>query len=234
MINTLKRFLKRFEPIDLPKKNIVIVCAPRTGSTYLLNLLRSHPKISMSKNYDFYTAFGLKGRRYPVDLSNNLKGDLIETSPYNYENILGKTSTGEINIEKIHPEFYNFDSESFIKKVNKKIKEGHEFYFIQCSRDHRSTVNSYRTYKSRANKWHKNIYDIDGYYIKNYRSLRNLRGAFNVKVINFEDLVNSPVTTIKKLCEDIPYNLEDIENQSKIAVTKFNKSKVNNIFKNEL
>jgi len=233
MVNRITRLIRKYlVKNDIPKKNIIIICYPRTGSTYLLNLLRNHNQISMIKSYNFFSYLGLKGRRYPMDLLEH--GEIIETSPFTYEAILENCNGGDINIEKIHPEFYNFNTNKFINKIQNEIKKGHEFYFVHCDRDFNDALNSYINYKKRNKAWHTEVKDLKKYYIASHKSIIDIKNKFGGSYVKFNDLMNHPVKTLSNLYKEIPFGLKDQGYQATLAVDRFTKDKIPKIFKHGL
>src|SRR5687767_14804356 len=51
-----------------PERLVLILCNPRSGSTWLLDALRCHPAIELHPRYTVFARLGSVGRRYPLDL----------------------------------------------------------------------------------------------------------------------------------------------------------------------
>ena len=83
----ITKIFQYFQTIFVPRKtpeNIIILCTiPRSGSTWLSDLLCCHPSINYFQRYSIYEELKISGRRYPVDLTGiDGANRLIETSPY--------------------------------------------------------------------------------------------------------------------------------------------------------
>lgn len=208
----LKQLLKRFiGDKTLAPHNLVILCNPRSGSTWLMDLLRSHPKVEMQKSAGFYNVFGLDGRRYPVDLSNQVDGSKeLEVLPSEHVKIpalaipsvsMHETLFPSYKLEKIHPEFFEFATADFIKNVLAKQKEGHEFKFILLVRNPISAIDSFYRYQQRNPKWYSwlKTEKLVEFTLKTFQSMANFQQEFGGLAIDYTTYITEPDKVLEKI-----------------------------------
>ena len=133
-----ERFFRLISSKKIHPNNIIICCNPRSGSTWLFDALRSHPKITFPKLATFHARFQIQGNRYPGDLVQGKSGVSIEIRPGRRKRIKKiKTRLSSKHdllnlyfIEKIHPHFYHYETEKLISQINQVQKNGKVFKFI--------------------------------------------------------------------------------------------------------
>ncbi len=99
------------------KRLLLLVTIHRSASTTLFDILRGHPDVFFEPTAKLWQDAGLRGRRYPLDLSNGPTADLaIEVEPGVGALIplaSGQVRNPSIAIEKAHPQFFDFDANTF-------------------------------------------------------------------------------------------------------------------------
>lgn len=208
----IKQSLKRLVgDKTLASHQVVILCNPRSGSTWLMDLLRSHPQIRMQKSAGFYNVFGLDGRRYPIDLSNQTDGaQELEVLPG--ENVLIPalaTPTKIIHqdlsptyaLEKIHPEFFEFETATFIKNLLAKQKKGHEFKFILLVRNPISAIDSFYRYQQRNPEWYSwlKTEKLVEFTTQTFQSMATFQQEYGGLAIDYTDYINHPAKVLEKI-----------------------------------
>jgi hypothetical protein len=218
-------YLKTLQYLRKKPKNIVIlITIPRSGSTWILDALRCHPKITYEPRRVVYRLLNLTGGRYPVDLVN--KGDSIigrlksgdenmsfENSRFKWikikkyslhqkiaisDNILKQIS---FSIEKIHPEFYNYNNHVLLKNVKKLNKKGTNVKFIYLIRDPKEAISSWLNYQNRNPHWNENRDNskLINYYLENYCNIKDLAYKCNGPIFDYSTLMNNPELVLKSI-----------------------------------
>lgn len=207
-----KQKLRRlFSSKDMPTHNIVILCNPRSGSTWLLDALRCHPTIDMFSGAGFYNRFQLDGKRYPGDMSVSAEnGKTIEVLPMVKQRIpvFNIPATDQhfpfytsYGIEKIHPEFYDFKTETFIKQLKKATTEGHQFKFILLMRHPLSAMQSFYQYQQRNPNWYAwmDEDELVAYTLRTFKSMALFQQKLGGQVINYAHFLKAPQEVLKKI-----------------------------------
>lgn len=198
-----------------PKKAVILVTNPRSGSTWLLDVLRCHPAIYMHPNALIFERLGLSGRRYPLDLSGGTQARLkVEVRPDQWEHIPDfKMDKGQkfvspqikknpYAIEKCHPIFFNHDVSNFLAKLNEieKIKSVKLIYQV---RDPKATLLSFLQYKQRNPSWHAHLHrnQVPKYIRHTYNSILAVALMHPGFIVDYRDLVNNFQTVVGRLLD---------------------------------
>ena len=139
---------------------VILLTNPRSGSTWLFDMLRTHPRIMMHPRYRIHPLLGLHGRRYPRDLSNGTDcSKRIEVLPEQWELIPDLSidlplspDDSPIHLEKIHPHFFHYDADALLGRIN-ELRREHRVEFIYQVRDPKQTLVSFLEYKRRNPTW---------------------------------------------------------------------------------
>lgn len=209
------QFLSKIRKNHVPKNNLIIFCNPRSGSTWLFDMLRCHTNIVVEEKCGFYNEFNLFGRRYPRDLSNGIDGILpIEIRPGLVEKIPEFSFSEKVDelsynlptysLEKIHPEYFSFSPEGFVEKLERYKAEGYIFQFILLVRDPISSFSSFQNYQSRNPEWFKGFSEkqLASYTRKTFESLDYFNKRFGGMVIKYDDLFSKKEEIVSRI-----YNL---------------------------
>lgn len=200
---------------NLAQDNLIILCNPRSGSTWLLDALRCHPKIEIRKSGGLYNAFGLDGKRYPGDLSQQEDAELeIEVLPQVFTKIpnpqipqqgIHQSLSPTFAIEKIHPEFYHFNTKKFIRQLRKAEKKGKNFKFILLMRPPISAMKSFYSYQKRNPDWYDwmNEKELVNYTLKTFESMALFQQEFGGFVLNYTQFFQRPKKVLRKLYQYI-------------------------------
>jgi hypothetical protein len=152
--------------LQLPEQLIILLTNQRSGSTWLFDALRCHPSIEMKPEANTHAALGLWSfRRYPADLSNTCDSNfVVEVVPGRHERIpqfaladkiaqLARTTYLQpFAIEKVHPNFFNYDSQLFLKRLD-SLRKKTNVKIIYHVRDPRTSMISAIRYKERRPSW---------------------------------------------------------------------------------
>jgi len=198
LYRSLKNCFYEYTSTERSEENILIMfTAPRSGSTWLFDVLRCHPAISMHPRYFIYRQLGLRGRRYPRDLSNRPNGQLvIEVGPARWEKIpdpgadlsVEVNSNKRFNIEKIHPHFFDHDIDAFLDNVE-RLGEHRNLFFLYQVRRPKETLTSFLKYKERNPDWdHRALDEIPTHLRQVFESVANVADQVPGIVVDYEQL----------------------------------------------
>ena len=113
---------------QVPPRVVVQMTLARSGSTRLFDMLRCHPDVFMEPSDRIWSELGLRGRRYPVGLSDlpgaatpivasPNSGSLIRSMRQD-DAAVADPPTGMIAVEKAHPSFYDFETDVFVAALS--------------------------------------------------------------------------------------------------------------------
>lgn len=194
-------FAARDSSQEMPNRLLLQMTINRTGSTRLFDILRCHPDVYLEPLDFIWGALGLKGRRYPVGLSD-LPG--ASTSIVTQDEIgvairsmtarhagCADDSHGAIAVEKAHPQFFDFNNEQFLERLG-YIEQHHGvavdlLYQIRRPLD---VMWSMAEYKLRDPSWTGalTIDAIPEFIARGYQSLEALSVARSGIVVDYEDV----------------------------------------------
>lgn len=174
-------------PADIPPNLIIIISPPRCGSTWYGNILRCHPNIDFAKSSSVFQYLGfLYNRRYPLHLSN-LEGNTfpieatsrgtIEYIPLSEKACPSLMGLPTFALEKIHPEFYQFNTEKFIYQLGSLINSGVRIKMLYLAREPRDAISSFISYKTRSPEWYRHLDNTEvlSYYRDSLKALNELQ-----------------------------------------------------------
>jgi len=187
-----------------PSQIIIMLTNPRAGSTWLFDAIRQHPSIHVYPTAIIYHRLGLNGRRYPLDLViSDTKGYKIETRPRQWEYI---PSTIELQlnnelmgfaIEKIHPHFFQWDNDRFLRNVERLGSEANVQFLYQI-REPEESLQSMISYSMRNPRWMPGI-DHFIYMVDTYKSLYDLARRLPGPIITYDTLKSSMDTVLNDI-----------------------------------
>lgn len=204
-------YYKKIYDKPLPSNLILLITNPRSGSTWLTDIIRFNSNVKMIENAVIYSLLDLDGRRYQRDLSKHIKLSKpnfkkIEVRPGTWEKIpiFNKTKNNlnyNYAIEKIHPEFFDFDSNNFLKRIKEVENNDVNIKFIFHLRDPRASITSFIKYKSRNHNWYSGFDSKDVfYYMANtYKQIFKMYKSNNGIIIDYIDLKKNFNQTSKKI-----------------------------------
>jgi hypothetical protein len=202
-------------PVRVPPRLLILLTNPRSGSTWLLDALRSHPGIYLEQGAVVFEVLGLKGRRYPADLSvSGGERHKIEVRPGRWESIaalevsisgaLGSAGSKRESyaIEKIHPHFYGFNVDRFVRRL-RELEKDVVVKMCYLVRDPRESVISFLEYKKRNPLWNRNraVKSVPEHMQRIYESILRTALAWPGAVIEYGELKKSFRPTLGKVFE---------------------------------
>ena len=204
----------------MKKKLILLVTIQRAASTYYFDLIRSIGGVDFLSESYIYNELLLEGNRYPIDLCENGKSNFEIRSSKLFgvgigkkffvrakfvlrKNIRWKRLPGKspINksenygclVEKIHPEFFNFNTQLFLGRLE-LLSQKYEIFPIYVVREPLAALRSHISYQKRNKSWYSGFGGgkaID-FYNRSFKVLKELNDARPGVVVDYEDIVRNP------------------------------------------
>jgi len=226
----LKKIKKNIQTIHysrrLPSRIAILITVPRSGSTWLSDALRCHPCIEYIERNTIYKQLGIRGRRYPSDLCN-VPGaqQFIEVTPYVWDKIQRfdvpgdfglnemRSSFGQYAIEKIHPEYFDYDVSIFLSRVRSLQAKGVEFKFIYQVRDPIETFTSWLNYQIRNPAFNADIHDniLAEYMEQSYAAINKLTHENEGLVIDYSEMLIRPENVLFEMYNFLWPELSNVE-----------------------
>ena len=195
-----------------PERLVLILCNPRSGSTWLLDALRCHPAIELHPRYTVFASLGCVGRRYPLDLASTA-GD--GAPPVEVE--LGRwagvpafaCAAGELPatvaaapfaIEKIHPHFFAHDEQRFLARLA-ALERLAQVELIYLTREPQAALRSFQSYQRRNPKWNAQVgpHQAPRYLRRMYETLLRTAERRPGLVVDYEDLTLRFAPTLARI-----------------------------------
>lgn len=176
-----------------------------------MDALRAHPAVYLEPSAIVFQELGLQGNRYPKGLSNGADGTLdLEVSVGRGARVpefsLAATASGLPNrgvqsyaVEKIHPEFFDFDVDAFLALVDQlHQRAGMRMDFVYQIRDPRAALTSFLTYKGRDPSWYSHLPEsgVPSFMERTYAIVLQLAQCKGGLVVDYGDLVSEPRQTL--------------------------------------
>jgi hypothetical protein len=198
-------FARRDSSGELPKRCLMILAIPRSGSTWLMDILRSLPCIHLEPSAIVFEQLGLNGNRYPRGLSDgpDSKTDL-EVKPGLGARVpdfsLPPATLGAAAIcqdqsyalEKLHPEFFDFDTEGFLGRIDLLRKDRKmNTTFIYQIREPLGALTSFLNYQKRDPSWYRDLpaSEVPRFMERTYSALLEVARRQDGIVVDYADLV---------------------------------------------
>lgn len=202
-------FARRDTSDVFPQRCVLMLTIPRSGSTWMMDMLRAHPNIEMEPSSRLSEALGLKGGRYPIGLANGPEARMdIEIMPGRGSRIpvfsvdappLPVTSQYPYVLEKLHPAYFGNDPDYFLEAMAKVTdKYGTEFKLIYQVRQPRQVLRSFRAYKRRDPGWYGPITDAEliEVMLTGYSAIERAARARAGFIIDYAMLRSAPEETV--------------------------------------
>lgn len=184
---------------DLPARTAILLTNPRSGSTWLLDVLRAHPRIRMIPRATVFRALRMDGRRYPLDLSGGPDADRrIEVRPGQWEAIPsfdagiavpGLAALPLCGVEKCHPHFFDHRVERFAGDLE-LLGRATRVRMVYQVRDPRSSIVSFLRYQQRNPAWNAERAPVEvvAHMRRIFQSLREVAVRLPGVIVDYRDL----------------------------------------------
>ncbi|MFO7767605.1 MAG: hypothetical protein R6W82_01395 [bacterium] len=198
----------------LPERTAILLTNPRSGSTWLLDLLRAHPRIGMERRATVFRALRMEGRRYPRDLSGGEDAvRRIEVRPGRWEAVpvfaagggeRGVRDLPPCGIEKCHPHFFDHRVERFVEDLA-LLQRATRVRMVYQVREPRTSIVSFLRYQERDPSWNaeRGPVQVAAHMRRIYESLLSLARRLPGAVVDYGGLKRDLAGTVGGLLESI-------------------------------
>lgn len=191
---------------------LLVVCAQRVGSTWLVDLLRHHPAIEIHPTADVCRQLGVTGRRYPAHLSDACRDGLEVEVQDGVGGLVPAISAGPppidddvagFAIEKVHPSAIGFDADRFVAKVAAlRANVGADrVVLVYLVRDPVESMRSFVAYRRRDPAWHVDVPEghVHDFYRRSYDVIEAVHDHLPGLVVDYDLLRDDPSTAVAGL-----------------------------------
>lgn len=178
---------------DPPRRWLLIVAPQRTGSTWLLDALRCHPRIALHPTPHITRLLGMGDiGRYPQGLSDAHADTAADVTQVEVRDGVGamvprfdppealQKAARDLPawvVEKVHPEFFDWDAAAFAARLDALEREHDvEVRVAYRLRDPRGAVRSMLRYKRREPRWYSHIPadDVPAFMARTFEAVQQL------------------------------------------------------------
>lgn len=205
-------FARRDSTGVLPRRCLMIIAVPRSGSTWLMDALRTHPAVYFEPSAIVFQRLELRGNRYPKGLSDGPDGTIDlevglgrgamvpEFSSPETRALLPRPDVSQpYAIEKIHPEFFDYDVDAFLARVDRLAQEDQmALDFVYLVRDPQAAFTSFLSYQKRDPTWYPTLTETAlAHFMDNtYASLHEMATHREGLVVDYAELMNDMRTSV--------------------------------------
>ena len=194
------------------RRLLLIFTIHRSGSTWLFDLLRTHPAVRLDPTTRAWAALGLEGWRYPGAFHHAAGAVLpLEFKPGRWTEIPsfpracipGAENPGEADrwaLEKAHPEFAGFDAERLAARILDLRGKGVEVEIVYGVRKPLDAMWSMAEYKTREPAWYKHLpmEEVPRFFARSFDSLARMHTLMEGSVVDYRSLPDG--AAMKALC----------------------------------
>ena len=170
----------------------------RSGSTRLFDMLRTHPGVRVPATMDVWRTLGLEGRRYPNAFSDTVDARVaIEVQPGRGALIpdleraaVGEWTSDQWAVEKAHPQFFDFDVESFVTRAVAMQSSGIELMMTYQVRRPLDAMWSMVEFKRRQPTWYSwlETTEAPAWICRSLRVIAEVQERIPGHVVDFDDI----------------------------------------------
>ncbi len=193
-------------------ESVLLLVAPeRSGSTWMLDLLRAHPGALLYPTSRLYGDLQVRGRRYPAHLSDNPSADLdIEVESgigaalpsmhlFLPNDLAAEAARSTLAIEKIHPSAIRMDAGRFLESIKSfQDREGKRVEVCYLTRDPLESLRSFNAYRKRAPSWRRDTPETTELelYLRSFETMAELAANAQGPMVRYESLKADPISTL--------------------------------------
>ena len=200
--------------IRRPPKNLCLLLThQRSGSTWLLDICRSLPCFRLQPTFDIFGLLGLRGRRYPADLSRrrtvSASGETaIEVTPFCWETIPEFAQWPErehpaapvLSVEKAHPHFADPHWNRFKMRL---LQASHQdrLKIVLLVREPHDAIDSFLKYQRRKKNWYSHVPQekVFRFFFTEYERLSEIKSLLKCHTVEFQQLKENYFDTINNI-----------------------------------
>jgi FkbM family methyltransferase len=208
-------FVRRDSRGEVPKRCLLQLTVPRSGSTLITDALRCHPGVYLDPRAVIYEELQLQGNRYPRGLSDGPDASIdFELAPHRGAKIPAFAAPQYITamaplvrdkswaIEKIHPNFFAYDVDRFIENVGRFEQQNQSTVrFLYQVRDPKTALESYLNYQKRDPAWQTSVDHGDpfSYMERSYKTLLDTAKRRKGIIVDYSDLPTGMAEILRKI-----------------------------------
>jgi hypothetical protein len=185
----------------------------------LADSITCHPFINYHPHAIYFEYFGMRSnRRYPIDLSDmddctysieiNASKNISKIPDFTEKCSLAFFNdivTRKVDFEKVHPEFFRFDYETFLEKAFDLVDAGLNVHIVNLNRNPEDSIKSFLNYQTRNPTWysHLNSDQVTDYFYETYEFLYRLSHFKNVINVDYSDIMDNYSSTLNQIFDTI-------------------------------
>ncbi len=192
------REARRTSRVTSTRRLLLLMTLHRSASTTLFDILRGHPEVHFEPTATFWRDVGLRGRRYPLDLSNGPTADLAVEVESGVGALIPSAHTldgnSSIAIEKAHPQFFDFDADSFADHLERVRRDvSYEIDVIYGVRKPLDAMWSMIEYQQRNPRWYQFLKpeDVPQFIERSIVQIENLHKRVPGQILDYNDVTGS-------------------------------------------
>ncbi|MEM9748145.1 MAG: hypothetical protein AAF945_15720 [Actinomycetota bacterium] len=198
MSRSLRMVIGQLDDGTVPDRLLLLVTIHRSGSTRLIDVIRTHPSVRLHPTAELWDRLGFEGRRYPVAFSD-LPGpaDLVEVDrdqvaavprlpTFDYA---GRSSI-RWGVEKTHPQFADFDADAMVDGIRRLEGDGVGVDVVFGVRRPLDAMWSMHEFKTRQPSWYARLETaaIPSWIERSLRVIRDVQTELGGLVVDHADL----------------------------------------------
>ena len=199
---------------ELPLKRVLLLFTiPRSGSTWLFDILRTHPAVRVEPTARVWTALDMHGLRYPAAF-HHVDGASVplEIAPSRAAAIpaFPQATLPDVHLideidrwalEKAHPSFVEFDARRLTSRIQDLRRDGTEVEVVYGLRNPLASMWSMVEYKARDPEWLKTLQvdEVPRFVARSLATLSDLHALVGGVVVEYENLPDG--TVMGSLCQ---------------------------------
>ena len=198
----------------LPLRRILLLFTiHRSGSTWLFDMLRTHPAVRIEPTARVWTELGIDGWRYPGAF-HDIDGAMIplEVTPglgaaipafprALIPDIRQVDDADRWALEKAHPQFVDFNANQLAARIRDLRERGVDVEVVYGVRNPLHSMWSMAEFKIRDPNWYRNLQveEVPQFIAKSLETLAEVHALVGGTVVEYENLPNGAV--MNRLCQ---------------------------------
>ena len=181
------------------RRILLLFTIHRSGSTWLFDLLRTHPAVRLEPTARVWTELGITGVRYPGAFHHAEGASVpLEIAPgfgaaipgFRRADLPGLDDADRWALEKAHPEYAGFSAAGLAARIRNLRESGVAVEVVYGVRNPIDSMWSMAEYKARNPNWYSAlpVEEIPQHILKSIETLAELRELSGGSVIEYENL----------------------------------------------